>query len=297
MVIDTAKALYNNKIKVKDPDFDVDKLAQYELTVEVSDRDLFLFVVDTVSTKAVFLEHYVFQDSISDDEALAQLSLLYDDHHFLKAGFWKEIKFVIKNNKFAFVPNALYEESKRKAFLELNADLGADDYIFTSPVNSANAKCVYAINGGLYNWLRSLYPSKEIVLEHGCSSFINGIYKHIGTGSQESFYVYTDSSTLTLVVMKENQLQYCNLFSFANTEDLVYYIMLIMHEFNLNPEVVPVSLLGEIDQTDIHFAKLKKYIRFLNFGKRPESMKFGYVFDECFDHQYFALFSNYQQNS
>lgn len=296
MLVDSAKALYSNNVKIKDQEFDVDKLAQYELTVEVSEKDFFLFVLDTETSKAVFLEHYVFQETMTDDEVKSQLSLLYDDHHFLKAGFWKEIKFVIKNSKFAFVPNALYEEENRKAFLDLNVDLKEDDYIFTSSLDKVGAKCVYALNSGLYNWITSLYPSKDIHFEHGCTSFIKGIYNSCEIGGEEEFYIYTDSSTLTLVVLKEGKLHYCNLFSYANTEDLVYYIMLILHEFNLNPEVVPVTLLGEIDQTDIHFAKLRKYIRVLNFGKRPTNMKYGFVFDECFDHQFFALFSNHQAN-
>lgn len=294
MIIDLARSLYNNRVKIKDSGFDVDNLAQYELTVEVSERDFYLFVVDTQTSKAVFLEHYVFQEPMNDDEITEQLSLLYDDHHFLKAGFWKSIRFVVKNNKFTFIPNALYDERKRKAFLELNVDLNEQDYIFTTPVRIASAKCVFAVSSKLYNWVGSLYPSKEIHFEHGCSSFVNGVYGNASLTVNEELFVYTDSSTLTLMVIKDKQLHYCNLFSYANTEDLVYFIMLIIHEFNLNPETTPVRLFGEIDQTDIHFAKLRKYIRFLSFGKRPTNLKFGYVFDECYDHQYFALFSNYQ---
>lgn len=294
-MISTTTTLYSSKQKIQDQTFDVDKLAEYALCFEVSEKDFYLLVVDTTIGKAVFLEHFVFSAVLLGKQLVEQLSLLFDDHHFLKAGFWKEIKFVVRNKKFVFIPNSLYEESKRASFLELNTEVDQSDVLITTSLKGLEAKCVFGIEYDLHNWVTHLYPSKEVVLAHGSEVLINAIHKSVSNKEGQEMIVSCDSHTLSIVVFKEGHLQYCNMFSYTNSEDMVYYIMLVLHELNLNPEVVPVILYGEVEQTSMHFAKLFKYVRFLSFGKRPKHIKFGFEFDECFEHQYFSVLSAYEQ--
>ena len=295
MISEAVRSTYHQTKKIKDLEFDVDKLSTYSLIVELSEKDFFVLVVDTDKSRALFLEHFVFSELYQTRELLEQLSLIFDDHHFLKAGFWKEIKFVVKDKCFAFVPNSLYAEEKRSFFLRLNAEVEEGDVLFTSPLKGTDARCVFGIDYELNQWLTSLYPSKDIVLDHSTNIFCDSVTRNLSKKQGEEVFVHTDSYTMTIVGLRNGDLHYCNVFSYSSAEDMTYYIMLVMHELNFNPEVVPVSLYGEIDQTSIHFTKLRKYLRYLHLGKRPSHLKFGFVFDEIFDYQCFELFSAYQQ--
>lgn len=295
MISEAIRSTYSCVSRIKDLKFDVDRLAVYSLVFELSEKDFFVLVVDTEQNQAMYLEHFKFQELYQTKDLLEQLSMLFDEHHFLKAGFWKEIKFIIKNKKFAFVPNSLYAEDKRNFFLKLNAEVSEEDVLFTSTFKGTEARCVFAINQGLDQWVKSLYPSKTIVLDHASNIFCDAVTRDLTAKVGNELFVYADSFTLTLVGLKDGHLHYCNIFSYSSAEDLAYYIMLVMHELDFNPEVATVCLFGEIDQTSMHFTKLRKYLRHLSLGKRPNHLRFSFVFDETYDHQYFELFSAYQQ--
>ncbi len=295
MITEAIRSTYSQAKRIKDLKFDVDRLALYSLIFELSEKDFFVLVVDTEHSQAMYLEHFKFQDLHQTTDLLEQLSLLFDEHHFLKAGFWKEIKFVVKNKKFAFVPHSLYAEDKRSFFLKLSTEISDKDVLFSSAFKGTEAHCVFAVHQELDQWVKSLYPSKTIALDHASNIFCDAVTRELSIKTGHELFVHTDSYSITIVGLKDGHLNYCNIFSYTSAEDLAYYIMLVMHELDFNPEVAKVSLYGEIDQTSMHFTKLRKYLRHLALGKRPQHLRFSFVFDEIYDYQYFELFSAYQQ--
>ncbi|HOO10190.1 MAG TPA: DUF3822 family protein, partial [Cyclobacteriaceae bacterium] len=108
--------------KIKDEKFDVDHLHQYVLLVHLGVRDLQIGVVDA-QERLVLFEDYIFQNLNSSEGLLALLKELFEAHHLLTAGFWKKVKFSIKNNKLVQVPQALFVEDAAPEYLRLNAKL------------------------------------------------------------------------------------------------------------------------------------------------------------------------------
>ncbi len=64
-----------------------------------------------------------------------------------------------------------------------------------------------------------------------------------------------------------------------------------MKELNLDPETCKVILYGELSLDSAIFNLLYKYIRYINFGSKPNQIQFSYRFDEIMDHRYFDLYT------
>jgi hypothetical protein len=62
-----------------------------------------------------------------------------------------------------------------------------------------------------------------------------------------------------------------------------------MQQLNLNPEEVPVTLLGNISTKTAHFELIYKYVRNVDFALRSESASYSYVFDDVPGHSFYPL--------
>lgn len=282
---------YKTTLKIQDTKFDVEQLGHYSLNLLVSSVDFSFSITDTRGNVCLFLEKISFTTIYRSKDLISILNSVFDDHHFLRAGFWKNINCIIKNNSFSLIPNSLFDKNMLGFYLEMNSNYNPEKeeigYFTHTTIKAVN---VFSIERELSQWFESCYPTKPINFLHQTSPFIEGALRSQSDANLK-LTVLCDHNSLDILLIENGLINYCNVFKYKSTEDLLYYIMFVMKELKLNPDTLPVSLYGEIDQTSIHFAKLHKYIRFLRFGAKPESLKFGYVFDELYDHQYFDLFN------
>jgi hypothetical protein len=66
---------------------------------------------------------------------------------------------------------------------------------------------------------------------------------------------------------------------------------LVMQEQKLNPDQDPVTVWGDITHDSALFTILRKYVRNVNLGKKPQTISYSYKFDDVFDHRFFDLYS------
>lgn len=283
---------YKQKIAIRDERFDIEKLADYTLCLQISDHDFNVCAIDKRENRCLLVEQYEIDQIYSAAQIIEQLELIYDDHHVLQAGYWGNIIVAFKNKKFSFIPASLFDENDIPNYLNLNCelDLSIESVGFTKHPN-LDLVNTFAYSTGLSDWLEAKYPRKTINFHHQTSSLITGVLHSASKNGEKEMYIYCDEQNLNIVITKDNDLVYSNLFEYKSAEDLTYFAMFVIHELGLNPEKVPVTLWGTIDQTSIHFTRLFKFIRFLSLGKRPESLKFSYHFDEAFEHQFFDIYN------
>ena len=262
---------YQQTHKVKDPLFEVEELGSYSLNILVSDSDCSFAIVDSRQSKCLYIEKCMFDKTYSSKQQIAILNHFFEEHHFLKAGYWKNINVSLKNDKFSLVPLSLFDQSIITEYLELNCEIDPkNETVYYNQHKNVGACNIFTLNNDLQNWFKNTYPTREINFLHQTSALC-------------------DHNSLNIALIEDSQLLYCNVFNYDTAEDLLYYIMYVINELGLSPDKIPVTLWGEFDQSSIYFAKLYKYIRLLHLGNRPETLSFGYVFDEVFEHSLFDL--------
>lgn len=290
--MDTATIGYKLIRKVKDEHFDIDRLQQYTLMIQVGVRDFQIAVVDSASNKCLLLEDYILASVKSHTALKNVLASLFEEHHLLMAGFWKSVKISIKNSKFSLVPSALFVKEALHDYLNLNAsvDPEQEDVLYYKHIKS-DAICVFAINKEIHKWLIQLYPNAEVGFIHQSSAITEGVINFEKQNKKNTLYLYIDRFKLHIITLKNNKLEYYNQFSIKQFNDYIRFIMLVMKGLNKDRKTSDVVLWGYIGKQSPHYNEFYKFIKNISFGDRPEYLRYGYVFDEVQDHHYFDLYS------
>ncbi|SHK47042.1 MULTISPECIES: DUF3822 family protein [Reichenbachiella] len=290
--METAKSTsYKLISRVKDNRFDVDKLHDYCLLLQIGIRDIQICVTDTKDNSCLLVEDFSLLDIKTVNARLKVLASLFENHHLLKAGFWDSIKLSLKSHKFSLVPTSHFIPESISEYLKLNCVVNPNvegQYYYQH--KSSNVVNAFASDKRLVNWIQSLYPAKEITILHQGSALIEAV---LGQRAQEGKGVYCilDRNVLHVFVSQDNQLHYYNQFSIKSSQELLKYVMLVFKEFNLDQRTQPVVFWGTLSEKGESLVLLRKYIRNVSLGKKPSFLKFNYMFDEIPDHHHIDLFS------
>jgi hypothetical protein len=278
--------------KIKDEKFDEEKLQRYTLLTQLGAKDFQVAVIDSEDGRLIFFEDYVFTSVNTQEELQTALQGLFESHEYLSAGFWKDVKISIKNNKFIQVPSALFVADAAEEYLRFNASFDTErEQVHTCHNTKTDAVTIFAVQKELLDWLNKVYANTTLSLFHQSAALIEGTLTSAGGRTNEPLYVYVDRFKLHLLYVKEGKLIYYNQFLIKQFTDYVKYIMLVMQAMGLNQETSQVVLWGYIGKNSPHYQEFVKYVRNVTFGERPQHLKFGYLFDEVQEHHFFDLFS------
>jgi len=280
--------------KIKDDKFAVDDLQHYSLLLQVGVRDFQLCVVDTRNNRCILLEDFILASVKSYSQLTEALENIFDNHHLLKAGFWKNVKVAFKNNKFSLVPTSLFSNTSVLDYLSLNVkvDPEKEELLYYKQIKT-DAVNTFAVNKVLYNWLIKAYPNIKLGLLPQSSGLIEGVLSQTKHHKPNSLFLYVDRFKLHIVTTRNGKLEYYNQFVIKQFSDYIKYIMTVMQGLGHNQKTTPVVLWGYVGKQSPHFHEFAKYIKNLSFGDRPDFLKYGYFFDEVQDHHFFDLYSLY----
>jgi len=293
--LETAKqATYKLVQKIKDTKFDVEKLQNYCLCLQIGIKDLQVCVIDTTSETCLLLENYSLEDVRTINTRMHVLADLFENHHFLMAGFWNEIKVSLKGHKFSLVPATHFLSDSIADYLSLscvlNPSVDGEYYYHHKTSQVVNA---YAADKRLVDWIKSLYPKKGVTFIHQGDAMIEGILRDDKINPEKTVYCIQDKNVLHVFVADHQKLQYYNQFSIKDAKDFVKYVLMVFKEFSLKQKNQPVVLWGGLTSQSEQYKLLKKYVFNIDFGQRPSYVNLSYLFDEVPEHQYFDLFSIY----
>lgn len=277
--------------KIKDEKFDVEHLHEYSLLIQLGVRDLQIGIVDG-QDRLVFFEDYIFQNLNSSDDQLELLKELFEAHHLLTAGFWKKVKFSIKNNKLVQVPASLFVEDAAHEYLKLNAKFDPKKEVVLHCENvKSNVVTVFVVHKGIHQWISILYQNSTVCFMHQSAGLIEGVLRETVTDNNPPLFVYIDRFKLHILSVNDGRLIYYNQFSIQHFSDYVKYIMLVLNAMQMDQQSSKIILWGYIGKNSPHAIEFSKYIKNVSFGSRPRYLKFGYLFDELQDHHFYDLYS------
>ena len=104
-------------------------------------------------------------------------------------------------------------------------------------------------------------------------------------------FAYIDRGVLHIIVCQEKKLLFYNQYVIKASEDYLKYIMLIFKELKLSPKESNLVLWGMVKQDSPHITQLKKYIKNISLGHKPNFLQFPKEFDALTYHRYFDLYS------
>ena len=251
--------------------------------------DRFSFMVSDAQQNVLVLKVYelsVLNEYSSAYKDELQKVFLADPHLKLP---YQQVRLAIGHSNNVFVPNGLYHPGHKQTYLSHLTHLPADATISIDELKKMEAKNVYWLDEGVERLLSSYFSSARF---YHCSTPVlygfRRIAKHL---MGHSLFLNVAGKTVHLALFEDGKFHFSNVFSFQNSRDFIYYVMLIYDQFQLKPETVPVYIAGQIVEDSEIYHLLYRYIRHLNMVQSPDYLHFDIKHGSVPAHFYFDLYS------
>ncbi|RED97505.1 DUF3822 family protein [Marinoscillum furvescens] len=288
----TATSNYKLVKNIKTGSFDLKKLPSYSLCLQVGIRDFQLCVVNKQTNTCLVLEDYKLENIKTINTRLEAIQGIIANHSFASSDLWDNIKLTFKTHKFTLVPNSHFIPEASSDYLALNSEIKTKiEEVYYYKHISSDAVNIFAADKKVIAWAKGQYPNKSIQVIHQGSTLIEGILAYDDHSHEKAMYAYFDRGILHLTVCQQQKLLYYNQFAVRKSEDYLKYILLVFKEVGLSAKTSKLIVWGLIKTNAPQVELLKKYIRNISLGTKPNFLKFSEAFEDVADHRYFDLYS------
>ncbi|NTW23279.1 MAG: DUF3822 family protein [Lentimicrobium sp.] len=285
---------YLTLVNYYDRSFDQALTSQYSLSIRI-DPDGFSF-----SVYSHLANRYIGIESVSiikpalllpGDDADAfyseKLSRFIMERTWMLNSF-RQTCVIFNSLNYTLVPHALYDPAQKSAYLDFVHKHYEPGVIHEHFINSVEAWIVFSINRNIQESLfRHIKPAR---IMHHAGAIIETIlprYRH--NELHNPVFVNIRQNSFDIIVLKDGKLRYCNSFSWKVNEDLVYYLIFVLDQLALNPENVPVFLLGSVEPASPLYELLHRYIRHVEFISNPVVAKTGLSIPQSSEYNFYDL--------
>jgi hypothetical protein len=259
-----------------DESFSESGLLNYDLVFQVGERSCTYSVFDHGNNRFIAVESY----DVPLREVISQNPWLTDP--------LRSVRIIVENNRSVLIPSALFEESEKEAYLNFSAEPEEEEKVLFDRLTRLEIINLFGININLFNQVKGVFPGAEIC--HVSSVLIESIWMNFkNLITDKRIFIFVREEAFNMLIFDKKQLAYSNAFHFRAPEDFIYFVIFVMEQLDLNPEEVPVTLLGNIDEKTPHFDLIFRYVRNVDFALRNESAGFSYVFDDVPGHYFYPL--------
>lgn len=277
-------------ISLFDKSYSESNSKNYKVYIELSNSGLKHIVFDTQNSSFIGFEAYRFVDIYNDYSLVEPLKNIITNNPFYKNEF-KNINIAIVNNRSTLIPNAVFKADKLASFHHFNFSKQEEDIFFSDQLINLSAHNVYSIPDFITDAFNKL---QNVSFKHFSSALIESALIHSQKEKTLSaIHMHVLPTSFQIIAIKNQQLELYNSFNYQSSEDFIYYLLFVLDQLNINNEEASIILTGEVEKNSVIYTMLYKYIKTLNFGNRPENLKFSYIFEETPRHSHQALFNQF----
>lgn len=277
-------------ITLIDKSFKKSKSHHYKLYVELSNNGYKHTIFDTQTNTFIGIEEYQFTDIYNDYSLVEPLKEIIAQNELYKISF-QAIIVAFVNNRATIIPNAIYKADKLANYHQFNFSKQEEDQFYADSLINLSAYNIYSIPDFITEAFSKI---KNVQFKHFSSALIESALLSAKREKALSLInVHILPSSFQVVVIKNQKLELYNSFTYQSSEDFIYYLLFVLDQLNINNEEATIKLTGEVEKNSVIYTILYKYIQTLNFGKRPENLKFSYIFEETPQHFHYALFNQF----
>jgi len=201
---------------------------------------------------------------------------------------YKLVKIAYESKKHTLIPAPLYDANELENYLNFNYKSDPEEKAFSDHLVLMDTYNVFSIPTLILDEIKGIYPHTRIyhlstiLMESVLINFKNRI-------NTNRVFLHLREKHFDLMLFDGRQMSYFNSFSYLNPEDITYYLIFVLEQLNINPENIPVVLLGKVDRSSNLFELLQRYIKHVEFGRRNDSFKFSYVFNQVQAQSFYPL--------
>jgi hypothetical protein len=225
------------------------------LVIELSDALIQFCEFQTEQNKPLFLCNYPIENVIN--ASLNEHLITAIKHFQISKKTYKHVYVNYFNQQLTLCPTSFYDPGNNRLLLEFNTAAVSDKIICTDDINT-DVKLIYAVDESLKSTLDLIFPNHQ--LKHTLT-VIAKLTMRAEELIKEHITLQIHSNYIEVIVKQEQKLVLANQFTITTNEDILYYVLFIIEQYQLNPLTANLTIVGNVDSTSELVTSLKKYIK------------------------------------
>ncbi len=225
----------------------------------------------------------VFKEPVKHADELSDLLLQFVSENNFNKENYKSILVNWLGNHFTLVPASFYDADKAKEMLEFNVGGTNGELTFTNDVN--DIKLIYSVPAELKNSLDKTFPNHNF--KHIGYSTMKLFFTHFQLKNADIFLNIHQGQTEILIKKDKKPVLY-NMFKTQSDEDVLYYLLFSVEQFELNPTTLKLFVSANRATTDNLFTAIKKYVKHVDFTVSDKIIVRKEAFEQTPHHFYFS---------
>jgi hypothetical protein len=230
---------------------------QHTLSMELQNDKLSYSIINLDTKKSVEEKSFTLL-SFNKEE----LEKLLDNEVF---GYdFKTISLSVSSNRHTLVPISIFNASKPADIFALNHQAPFDDIDYNR-IPELDIASIYEIP----LWIKQLFVVKmpRVKIIHSSTALLKGIFN--APQFSPRIHIFWQNNAFYLVLTSKNRLDYFNLFQSNHISDLVYHLLFVLEQKELNLKDYEVKLYG-VNQ---NWEQLSELAKLLNHRVKVDSKK------------------------
>ena len=230
------------------------------LIVEVSGDIISFCEIQSEQNKPLFICHYPIEDKTRDVLSDHFMNAIKHFQFFRKT--YPHIYVNYSNLQFTVCPTSFCNIEHNRLLLEFNTGSATDKILLNDDVN-ANMTLIYAIEDDLKSMMDQYFPNHQI--RHKLT-ILSKLMLSSDELSKDNMIMVVNPSHIEIVLKQGHSIVLINQFSVKTQEDILYYVLFILEQYQLNPLTVTITLVGNSEANTGLINSLKKYIKNIRLG-------------------------------
>jgi len=241
------------------------------LVIELSETLIQFCEIESTQNKPVFICDYPIENILK--YTLSEHLISAIKHFQFSKKKYQHVYINYFTAQFTLCPVAFYNAETNRSMLEFNVGSVLDKLVLVDDVN-ADVKLIYAIEESLKSTLDLIFPNHQ--LKHTLS-VISKLMMVSEELVKEHIILSVHSNYIELVVKQEHKLLLANQFSVKTQEDVLYYVLFVLEQYQLNPLTANITIAGNLDTNSELVISLKKYIKNIHLALGNKSLNWSGV--------------------
>lgn len=236
------------------------------LVLEIEAKGISCYEMDAAQYLPLFVSHYAIGQGSEN--------LLGEHIHQAFRYFkWHQKKYESTyinyfSPQFTLCPSHFYDSNHNRNLLEFNVGPIGDKFVLVDDID-ADVKLLYAMDDNLKSTLDLLLPNHQ--LKHSLT-VLSKLMLQSDELQKDDILLCVNAHYIEVVYKQQHQLVLANQFTVKTQEDILYYVLFLLEQYQLNPSTVSVCVIGNIDSQSTLLITLKKYIKKIRLARGHKSL-------------------------
>ncbi len=241
------------------------------LVIELSEDLIQFCELESAQNKPVFICDYPIENILK--HTLGEHLISAIKHFQFSKKQYQHVYVNYFTRQFTLCPNTFYNSDTNRSMLEFNTGSTSDKLVLTDDINT-DIKLIFAIDESLKSTLDLIFPNHQLKHTLTVLSKLMLVSEEL---VKEQILLSIHTNYIEVVVKQEHKLVLANQFSIKTQEDVLYYVLFILEQYQLNPLTTNISIVGNLDANSELITSLKKYIKNIRLALGNKSLNWSGV--------------------